>query len=64
MSRKVLLAFLGTGEYRVCTYKMPSGDTYETNFLLKAVASSVCNNWNENDRIFVFVTGEAKRKTG
>lgn len=62
MSRKVLLAFLGTGEYRVCTYKMPSGDTYETNFLLKAVASSVCNNWNENDRIFVFVTGEAKRK--
>lgn len=62
MSRKVLLAFLGTGEYRVCTYKMPSGDTYETNFLLKAVASSVCNNWNENDRILVFVTCDAKRK--
>lgn len=62
MSRKVLLAFLGTGDYRTCAYKMPSGEIYETNFLLKALALSICSNWSENDRIFVFVTGESKRK--
>ncbi|NSW93320.1 MAG: TIGR02221 family CRISPR-associated protein, partial [Bacteroidales bacterium] len=62
MNRKTLLAFLGTSSYRLCTYKMPSGETYVTNFVLSAIASSLCKNWKESDIIYIFTTQEAKEK--
>lgn len=66
MSRKVLISFLGTGNYvpvyylwtdlRKCT------PNHKNKFVQEAIASKLCKNWTENDCIMVFRTSQSNEK--
>lgn len=61
--RRVMLAFLGTNDYIPCNYLL-NGEKRVNNirFIQEALATLFCKNWTEDDRLFIFVTEEAKSK--
>ena len=61
MGRKVFISVLGTTKYRACTYSFTknNGDifTCQTRFIQEATLDLIeAQNWNGNDRIYIFVT--------
>lgn len=69
MSRKVFISFLGTGRYQECRYRI-NGETSEpVKFVQEALIKHFCQNWTEEDRIFIFCTynkepGDPKSRDG
>ncbi len=58
---KVLMAFLGTANYEPCNYLLNSHESINNvRFIQEALASLLCKDWTENDRIVIFLTEKAK----
>jgi CRISPR-associated Csx2 family protein len=58
-SRKAFLSFLGTGPYVECIYTLKDNER-KTRFVQDAMVRMLCNNFTEKDKIFFFLTEEAK----
>jgi len=58
----VMLAFLGTNDYLPCNYLLDCEKVENVRFIQEAIASLLCKNWNEEDRIIIFLTEAAKNK--
>jgi CRISPR-associated Csx2 family protein len=58
----VMLAFLGTNDYLPCNYSLDGMDVSNVRFVQEALASILCKDWSEEDKIIVFLTKEAKNK--
>ncbi len=61
MGRKVFISVLGTTKYRACTYSFTKNNgnifTCQTRFIQEATLDLIeAQSWNENDRIYIFVT--------
>ncbi len=56
----VLMAFLGITDYLPCNYFLNNSKINNVRFIQEAMASLFCKDWNENDRIVIFLTEEAK----
>lgn len=62
MARKVFISFLGTNNYLQTHYDFGNGQISEpVRFVQEALISSICKNWTENDRIYIFCTKDALR---
>jgi len=61
MSRS-LLAFLGVSDYLPCNYELYGKKVDNVRFVQEALASMLCEDWNEDDRIIIFLTKEAKNR--
>ncbi len=57
-----MLAFLGTNDYLPCNYLLNGKKVENVRFIQEAIAGLLCKNWNEEDRIIIFLTEEAKNK--
>lgn len=65
MARKVYISILGTGYYLETKYyfgKKPSENEKITRFIQERTIGKFCKEWTENDRIFIFLTKEARKK--
>lgn len=67
MPRNVFLSILGTGKYSETKYYFDKDikDTtkyFETRFIQEATIKYFCSEWNENDRIIIFLTQDARAK--
>jgi CRISPR-associated Csx2 family protein len=60
LSRK-LLSFLGNGKYTIAKYNF-EGNTIATRFVQEAIVRLICNDWDENDKIVIFLTKDAAQK--
>lgn len=58
----VMLAFLGTNDYLPCNYLLDERAVSNVRFVQEALASILCKDWGEEDKIIVFLTKEAKNK--
>ncbi len=58
MARKVFLSFLGTNPYLECNY----GPVKNVVFIQEALVKEHCANWDENDKIYIFLTEDAEQK--
>lgn len=58
----VMLAFLGTNDYLPCNYLLDEREVRNVRFVQEALASILCKDWGEEDKIIVFLTKEAKNK--
>lgn len=59
MARKVFISFLGTNNYLECRYDIdgfPLQESKPVRFVQEALIRSICNGWEDDDRIFVFCT--------
>ena len=61
MSR-VFLAFLGTNDYLPCNYVLNGVKVSNVRFVQEALVSILCKNWEEGDKIIIFLTENAKNK--
>ncbi|GAB4313607.1 MAG: hypothetical protein Kow0069_14810 [Promethearchaeota archaeon] len=59
--RRILLCFLGTTDYKEVDYEF-RGEITRTRFVQVALARVLCQEWNENDRIVVLTTAQAREK--
>lgn len=61
MSR-VFISFLGTGNYLECNYYYKSIDNKVDNvkFVQEAMLKIFCNDFNENDKVIIFMTEDSK----
>lgn len=59
MARK-FLSILGAGNYSTCFYQFKG--IYETMYIQEALTKKICNNWNDEDEIIIFLTKEARKK--
>ncbi|MFD3157093.1 TIGR02221 family CRISPR-associated protein [Haloimpatiens sp. FM7330] len=57
---KKFFSVLGTTEYKPCFYKFKT--TYETRYIQEALTKDICNAWNKEDEIIIFLTKEARKK--
>lgn len=58
---KILMAFLGTADYKPCNYLLNGYEPVNNvRFIQEALASLLCKDWTENDRIIIFLTEKAK----
>ncbi len=63
MSRKVLLSFLGTGNYMSCKYKSKEmGESKVVVYAQEAIADLYCREFTKNDIAYVFLTKAAEEK--
>lgn len=63
MARKVFLSFLGTSKYNPCNYVFHDGPKIENvNFIQEAYVRYFCGNWSKNDRIYICLTEDAKKR--
>ncbi len=60
--RKVYMSFLGTSNYLACNYISGPLRMNEIRFVQEATVSWWCHDWQQGDRILIFVTDEAKEK--
>jgi CRISPR-associated Csx2 family protein len=62
MERKIFISILGTGYYNPTKYFFDeiSGSETETRFVQEAAIKQFCSNWNDYDKIFVFLTKSAR----
>jgi len=58
----VILTFLGTNDYLPCNYLLDGKKVNNVRFVQGALVSMLCKDWNEDDKITVFLTKEAKNK--
>ncbi|MHA1401679.1 MAG: TIGR02221 family CRISPR-associated protein [Candidatus Heimdallarchaeaceae archaeon] len=61
MSR-VLFSFLGTGNYLECNYVLNGNKIEKVRYIQEAIINLLCSDWEENDRIVLFITNESKAK--
>lgn len=60
MARKVFISFLGTNNYLQTHYDFGNGEiSRPVRFVQEALISSICKDWTENDRIYIFCTKDA-----
>ena len=59
MSRKVFISFLGTNNYIRTHYIINGKISKPVRFIQEALIDEFCNDWDENDRIFIFYTQES-----
>lgn len=59
---KVLVSFLGTGNYEYCNYVYEGKKISEVRFIQEAIAKIFCEDWSENDKIRIFTTEEAYKQ--
>jgi len=59
MSNRTFLAFLGTGGYQPCTYKY-EGKAETSKYIQIALLKIFCSDFDENDKIRIFVTKRAR----
>lgn len=64
MARKVLISFLGTGDYTPVFYSWNGKKTTDrpTKFIQEAIAAKLCKGWTEKDCIMVFRTEDSNVK--
>lgn len=63
MARNVFLSFLGTTDYRQCTYfSMDGFEKADTRFIQTALVEWRCRQWTEKDLVVIFLTDDAFRK--
>ncbi len=60
--RKVFISFLGTNNYVQCKYIFNGESSKPVRFVQEALVASLCKDWTEKDRIFIFYT--SKEMTG
>lgn len=60
MSRK-FLSSLGTTKYEKCIYQL-RGKGVKTPFIQEALIKLLCSEWNEDDKIVIFLTSEARKE--
>ena len=58
MSNRTFLAFLGTGNYQPCTYKYKD-KSEKSKYIQIALLKIFCSDFDENDKIRIFVTKSA-----
>ncbi|GAB4343889.1 MAG: hypothetical protein OHK0038_24020 [Flammeovirgaceae bacterium] len=61
MARKVLITFLGTNDYIPSNYYFGNKKIENTKFIQEAVIRIFCDEWNEGDKVFIFLTKDAER---
>ena len=59
MSRKVFISFLGTNNYIRTHYIINGKISKPVRFIQEALIDEFCNDWDENDRIFILHTQES-----
>lgn len=59
---KVLISFVGASAYKECVYHTESEKSGVVQFVQEALAKIVCKDWTEKDKIFIFLTDDAKIK--
>lgn len=57
-----MLTFLGTNDYLPCNYLLNKKKADNARFVQEALASILCKNWDEEDKIVVFLTEDAKNR--
>ena len=63
MGRKVFISFLGTGNYVNCKYQYPDGEiSAPVRFIQEALINKLCQNWSDDDRIFILCTEASQKK--
>ena len=67
MPRKVFLSFLGTNEYKNCNYYYGEKCVEENciknvRYVQEAMVKLFCDDFSENDKIFIFLTKDAREK--
>lgn len=65
MARKVFLSVLGTNYYHEAKYYIgiePTGEEVVTRFIQEQLIINNCSNWTENDKIFIFLTEQARKE--
>jgi CRISPR-associated Csx2 family protein len=63
MPRNIFLSFLGTSDYKPCTYFSPDGfQKVDTRFIQEALIEWRCRQWTDNDLAVIFLTDEAFKK--
>ena len=60
MPRKVFISFLGTGNYVECYYDIDK--EHPVRFVQESLIRTICKDWTEDDRIYIFCTEEAEKK--
>jgi len=60
--RKVLISFLGTGDYENIIYCYKNKCIDNVKFIQEAIIKLFCNDFNKNDVVVVFLTKEASEK--
>ena len=61
MGRKIFMTFLGTSKYEKCNYIFLGEKVNNVVYVQEAICRILCKDWNENDRIIVFLTDEARK---
>lgn len=59
---KILLSFLGTGNYSPCNYFFEDKKVSDVKFIQEAIIEIFCRDWALNDRVIIFTTKEAEEK--
>ena len=54
-----MFAFLGTADYLPCNYLLNGREINNVRFVQEAIASLLCKDWTEEDRIVIFLTEDA-----
>jgi CRISPR-associated Csx2 family protein len=56
---KILISFLGTGDYKFCNYYIEEQKVENVRFIQEAISQIFCRNWERKDKILVYTTKEA-----
>jgi len=55
------MSFLGTGEYVKCIYYFNGEKSPIVKYVQEATVRLFCKDWNDNDKIFIFLTEDARK---
>jgi CRISPR-associated Csx2 family protein len=62
MIRNVFISFLGTSDYEPCNYVLDGNRQLFTRYVQEALIKFSCTDWTKDDRIFIFVTENARAR--
>ena len=62
MARRVFLSVIGTNNYKSSKYYVEGRQPVETRFVQAASITFHCSDFDDNDKVFIFCTDEAKQK--
>ena len=55
------MSFLGTGDYVKCIYYFNGEKSPVVKYVQEATVRLFCKDWNDNDKIFIFLTEDARK---
>jgi hypothetical protein len=61
MSRKILITFLGTSNYKECVYTFNNFESAVVKYVQVAMVDIFCKEWKDRDMVFIFLTEQAKK---